>query len=175
MTEYFRSGRTLPPLPPDTKTPTDLAVWQESPAGIRKRDRTLGHVASLFRDRTPLALPHAVANLPEGAAYRQAALRSRAAHYAVTRIANSTGTSAAAVIVGATALLLRDLTGSHHVDLHLTSSQRFSRESRSMVATLMQETYFSVDLADADLPQAVKGPGCPPSPPSRILDATPTA
>ncbi|MCP3820233.1 condensation domain-containing protein [Streptomyces sp. A3M-1-3] len=156
VTEYFRSGRTLPALAPDTQTPADLAVWQESPVGIRKRDRTLGHVASLFRDRTPLALPPAVADLPEEKAYRQAALRSRAAHHAVARIADSTGTSAAAVIVGATALVLRDLTGSDHVDLHLTSSQRFGRQSRSMVATLMQETYFSVDLADADLPQAVK-------------------
>ncbi|MFC4611472.1 condensation domain-containing protein [Streptomyces maoxianensis] len=156
VTEYFRSGWTLPALEPNTKTPVDLAVWQKSPAGIRKRDRTLGHVASLFRDRTPLALPPAVADLPEGTAYRQAALRSRAAHHAVAHIADSTGTSAAAVIVGATALLLRDLTGSRHVDLHLTSSQRFGRESRSMVATLMQETYFSVDLADADLRQAIK-------------------
>ncbi|MET9959970.1 condensation domain-containing protein [Streptomyces sp. NPDC006326] len=156
VTRYFRDGRTLPPLPEDTMTSADLAVWQASPAGIRKRDRTLGHVASLFRERAPLALPPAVADLPEEEAYRQAALRSRAAHHAVARIADLTGTSAAAVIVGATALLLRDMTGSDHVDLHLTSSQRFSRESRSMVATLMQETYFSVDLAHADLPEAVK-------------------
>ncbi|MCX4546158.1 condensation domain-containing protein [Streptomyces sp. NBC_01565] len=153
---YFRAGRTLAPLPEDTMTPADLAGWQASPAGIRKRDRTLAHVASLFRDRAPLALPPAVADLPEDEAYRQVALRSRAAGHAVARLSDGTGTSAAAVIVGATALLLRDLTGSDHVDLHLTSSQRFGRDSRSMVATLMQETYFSVELADADLPQAVK-------------------
>ncbi|KPH98967.1 condensation domain protein [Actinobacteria bacterium OV450] len=156
VTEYFREGRNLPPLPEDTLTPVDLAAWQVSPAGIRKRDRTLAHVASLYRDRAPLALPPAVADLPEEEAYRQIALRSRAADQAVGRIARRTGMSVAAVIVGAAALLLRDLTGSDRVDLHLTSSQRFGRDSRTMVATLMQETYFSVDLADADLPQAVK-------------------
>ncbi|WP_328966720.1 condensation domain-containing protein [Streptomyces sp. NBC_00239] len=156
VTEYFRNGRTLPPLPPDAMTSAGLAAWQESPPGIRKRDRTLAHVASLYRDRPPLALPPAVADLPEESAYRQASLRSRAAHHAATRIAERTGQSVAAVIVGATALLLRDLTGSNRVDLHLTSSQRFGRDSRTTIATLMQETYFSVDLVGADLLQAVK-------------------
>ncbi|MFF5447220.1 condensation domain-containing protein [Streptomyces sp. NPDC012888] len=156
VTRYFRNGRTLPPLPAGTQTSAGLAAWQESPAGIRKRDRTLAHVTSLYRDRRPLALPPAVVDLPDEAAYRQAALRSHAAHHAAARIAEDTGLSVAAVLVGATSLLLRDLTGSDRVDLHLTSSQRFGRDSRTTVATLMQETYFSVDLADADLPQAVR-------------------
>ncbi|GGT49810.1 hypothetical protein GCM10010271_62580 [Streptomyces kurssanovii] len=156
VTAYFRNGRTLPPLPPGTTTSAGLAEWQESPDGIRRRDRTLAHVAALYRDRPPLALPPAVADFPEASAYRQAALRSRAAQYAAARIAEDTGLSIAAVIVGATALLLRELTGSDRIDLHLTSSQRFGRDSRTTIATMMQESYFSVDLTGADLTQAVK-------------------
>ncbi|MEU6866282.1 condensation domain-containing protein [Streptomyces sp. NPDC046876] len=153
---YFRGGRTLPPLPPGTMTSVGLTQWQESPDGIRRRDRTLAHVASLYRDRPPLGLPPAVADLPDESAYRQAALRSRAAQHAAARIAEDTGLSIAGVIVGAAALLLRDLTGSDRIDLHLTSSQRFGRDSRTTVATMMQESYFSVDLTGADLLQAVK-------------------
>ncbi|WP_175408155.1 condensation domain-containing protein [Streptomyces sp. TRM64462] len=156
VTAYLRDGREPPPLPGDAMTPAALAAWQASPEGMARRERTLRHVESLYRDRPPLGLPPRVPGAPTEAVYRQARLRSRAAHRAVGRVAARTGVSTGAVVNGAVALLLRDLTGSGRVDLHLTSSQRFGPEARRMVATLMQETYFSVDVTDADLPEAVR-------------------
>ncbi|MET8585532.1 condensation domain-containing protein [Streptomyces collinus] len=152
---YLRHGENLPPES-TLMTPVGLAHWQVSPEGVAKRDRTLRHVESLFGDRAPLALPPAVGGSAAGERYVQARLRSQAAHAAAGRIARGTGVSTSAVLLGATALLLRDLTGSTHVDLHLTSSQRFDQRTRTMVATLMQESYFSVDVDGVDLREAVR-------------------
>ncbi|MCM3920863.1 condensation domain-containing protein [Frankia sp. AiPs1] len=156
MTDYFRRGETLPSLAQDALTPVDLADWQVSPAGAVRRDRTLRHVESLFRDRQPLALPPETDDLPGLPRFRRLRLHSKGTEAAAGQIARKLGVSSSAVLLGGIALHLRELTGSNNVDLLLVSSQRFRQNVRNLVATLMQEAFFAVDLTGVDLPEAIR-------------------
>ncbi|MCC3777709.1 hypothetical protein, partial [Streptomyces sp. UNOB3_S3] len=91
-----------------------------------------------------------------GPRHHRAALRSPAANLATGVIARHMGMSTTSVVLGCAAALLGERTGGGTVDLLLTSSQRFDRNLRHMVATLMQEAYFSVDVTGADVFEVIK-------------------
>ncbi|MFG2939710.1 condensation domain-containing protein [Streptomyces sp. NPDC048282] len=156
VVSYFKNGEDISTLAEYLFTPVDLALWQMSPEGAAKRDNTLRHVESLFESRVPLGLPPRLPEAPDSTELRRASLWSRASREAVNRTAHAAGVSTSAVILGTAVSSLRDCTGSNIIDLYLTSSQRFTKRVRSMVATLMQDTYFSVDLTGADVGESIK-------------------
>ncbi|MDT0447625.1 condensation domain-containing protein [Streptomyces hesseae] len=153
---YFRDGETLPPLADDATRPADLANWQASPEGVAKGTRALRHIEATFGGRPLLFLPPALGTDAAGPGHHRAALRSPAANLATGVIARHMGMSTTSVVLGCAAALLGETTGSGTVDLLLTSSQRFDRDLRHMVATLMQEAYFSVDVTGADVFEIIK-------------------
>lgn len=152
-----RDGGTLPPLADDAPRPADLANRQASPEGVARGARTLRHIETAFGGRPLLPLPPALGTPTTGPRHHRAALRSPAANLATGVVARHMGLSTTSVVLGCAAALLAERTGSGTVDLLLTSSQRFDRDLRHMVATLMQEAYFSVDVTGAaDVFEVVK-------------------
>jgi hypothetical protein len=142
-------GEPLGPDPDDEATPVGLAAWQTSPSGRIKHARTLAHMENLYREQPPLPLPDDPDSLGDRPLHVQTRLISRAAKAGVSRLATTLGVTTSAVLHGTLAVVLRELTGRERIDFQLTSSQRFTRTTRTMVATLVLEGYFCVNVADA--------------------------
>ncbi|MGP3963222.1 condensation domain-containing protein [Nonomuraea sp. 3N208] len=134
------------PLPQAVPQPLDLAAEEESAEGAARGERALRYWRAAL-DRMPRPLFAAPRGAPEEPRFVKLGMESAALGAAVTRLAGRWGVSTGSVLLGAYAVLLSRLTGRGTVAMQLIVGNRHDPRLAPMVATLVQDGIFVLDVA----------------------------
>ncbi|MGW4966729.1 condensation domain-containing protein, partial [Nonomuraea sp. NPDC004186] len=134
------------PLPQDVPQPLDLAAEERSPEGAARGERALRYWRAAL-ERMPRPLFAAPPGRPEEPRFVKLGMESAALGAAATGLAARWGVSTSSVLLGAYATLLSRLTGRGTVALQLIVGNRHDPRLAPMVATLVQDGIFVLDVA----------------------------
>ncbi|MEU6786533.1 condensation domain-containing protein [Nonomuraea angiospora] len=145
------------PLPQDAPQPLDLAAEERSPEGAARGERALRYWRAAL-ERMPRPLFAAPPGVPEEPRFVKLGMESAALGAAATGLAARWGVSTSSVLLGAYATLLSRLTGRGTVALQLIVGNRHDPRLAPMVATLVQDGIFVLDVAPGQpLAEVVRG------------------
>jgi len=134
------------PLPPAAPQPLDLAEEERSPAGTARCERAMRYWRAAL-ERMPRPLFATPPGTPEEPRFVKLGMESAALGAAVTGLAARWEVSTSSVLLGAYASLLSRLTGRGTVALQLIVGNRHDPRLAPMVATLVQDGIFVLDVA----------------------------
>ncbi|MEU2245370.1 condensation domain-containing protein [Streptomyces sp. NPDC019224] len=137
------------PEPPGSRTPVEQARHESSAQGRATATAALAYWDSAL-ERTPTGLfGHPGGDPAEGGRFVQKRLASRAVTAATQHLATRHRVSTSAVLLAATAALLRVRTGHSLLPVQVISANRADSEQADLVATLTQDGLAVLDLRQA--------------------------
>jgi hypothetical protein len=140
--------------PPAGIHPTELALWQDGPAGRRQSDSALRYWERLLRAAEPERFRPVV---PEGGPrFRQLTFVSPALLPAARTVASRTAGATAPVLLAAYAVALAKTTGVHPVLTQTIVSNRFRPGLAAAIHPVSQNGLLLLDVADVPFDVAVE-------------------
>jgi hypothetical protein len=140
--------------PPAGIAPTDLAHWQDGPAGRRQSASALRYWERLLRAAEPERFEPVVPD--DGPRFRQLTFRSPGLLLAARTVAARTGGGTAPVLLAAYAVALARTTGVHPVLTQTIVSNRFRPGLAAAVHPVSQNGLLLLDVADVPFDVAVE-------------------
>lgn len=126
--------------------PVDLAAYQRSASGVRAAKAAADYWARAY-DRIPVSMFEREIAEPEQPRYQRVFLVSPALGQAAAVLGDRLGTGSAAVLNGAFASVIGELTGHSTCAILTITKNRFREQTRDMVSTLALEGLLVVPLA----------------------------
>lgn len=142
-------------LPPPAWQPLDLAAAETSEEGTARGERALRHWRAAL-DRTPREQFAVPAAEPENPRFVKLGMESAAVAAAATELAERWSVSTTSVLVGASAALLAQQGGHGTVAMQFIVANRHDRRAAALVATMVQDGVFVMDLPRGTFEDAVR-------------------
>lgn len=131
--------------------PLDQAAYEQSAGGRKRHERALAHWRSGLEEVMSGLRPSPKGDWAAGSSaggFHRTRMQSRAVVVAAQRLADETSTSASAVLLAATSLLLRGVTGQDAAILKTITANRFTNKQGAYAGCCAQDGLFVLDDLD---------------------------